>query len=233
MRNRRNPRAGSEGGPAGTGLLVIISGPSGVGKGRVRETLAAQMPDLVYAVSATTREPRPGEVDGIHYYFLDEDEFRRRVEAGEFVEWANVYGHLYGTPGEPVRRLLREGRTVIMEKDVQGARVLRGVFPDAVFIFLLPPSVEELFRRQEGRATETEDSLAARRRAAAAELAEVEWYDYAVVNDDLDRAVAAVRAIITAERCRVERVIPRLDLPGLPGRPGPAGVGRAGSGAEE
>lgn len=214
MRKKQNRPTGDDGlspvtSAGSPGLLVVISGPSGVGKGAVREALAASMPDLVYAVSATTREPRPGEVDGVHYHFLSEEEFRRRVDRGEFVEWANVYGHLYGTPGEPVYRLLREGRTVIMEKDVQGARTLRGVFPDGVFVFLLPPSVEELWRRQEGRATETEEVLAVRRQAAAAELAEVEWYDYAVVNDDLERAVAAVRAIITAERCRVRRVLSR------------------------
>jgi len=215
LRKRRSPRTGSDASLMGTGLLVVLSGPSGVGKGRVREELAARMPDLVYAVSATTRPPRPGEVDGVHYYFLSEEEFQRRLRDGEFVEWARVYGHLYGTPGEPVRRLLGEGRTVIMEKDVQGARTLRRVFPEAVFVFLLPPSVEELWRRQEGRATETEESLAVRRRAVAVELAEVKWYDYAVVNDDLEQAVSTVRAIITAERCRVRRVLPDLNSAGL------------------
>lgn len=214
MKRRRNRRKGSDGSLMETGLLVLLSGPSGVGKGRVREALTARMTDLVYAVSATTRAPRPGEVDGVHYHFLDEEEFHRRLRAGDFVEWANVYGHLYGTPGEPVRRLLCEGRTVIMEKDVQGARTLREVFPEAVFIFLLPPSVEELWRRQEGRATETEESLAVRRQAAAVELAEVEWYDYAVVNDDLEQAVAMLSAIITAERCRVSRVLAGLSFSG-------------------
>ncbi|HHY95337.1 MAG TPA: guanylate kinase [Firmicutes bacterium] len=189
------------------GLLVVLSGPSGVGKGRIRAALVEEMPELVYAVSATTRAPRPGEVNGVHYWFIDEAEFSRRRQQGEFVEWARVYGHWYGTPGPALRQLLGEGRTVIMEKDVQGARTLRGVFPEGVFIFISPPSTAELWRRQEKRGTETAAEISLRRQAARAELAEACWYDYVVVNDNLAEAVEKVRAIIQAEHCRVKRCL--------------------------
>ncbi len=189
------------------GLLLILSGPSGVGKGRIREQLLQEMPELIFAVSATTRAPRPGEIDGVHYYFLDESEFQRRVEAGDFVEWAEVYGNRYGTPGAPIRRWLEEGKEVILEKDVQGARTLRRVFPDGVLVFILPPSQEELWRRQEGRGTEGPGEMTVRRQAAGGEVASACWYDYLVVNDDLRRAVDKVKAIITAERCRATRCL--------------------------
>lgn len=195
--------------PAEPGLLVVLSGPSGSGKGTLRRLVQELMPDVVYGVSATTRPPRPGERDGVDYYFLTRDEFLRRVERGEFVEWAEVYGHLYGTPREPMESLVAAGRTVIVEKDVQGARTLMETYRDAVFVFVLPPSLEELARRIQRRGTEPPEAREQRLRSAREELAHVERYDYCVVNEDGDPRSAAerLRCIILAERCRVRRYL--------------------------
>lgn len=189
------------------GLLVVLSAPSGTGKGRLRRALQELMPDAVYGVSATTRPPRPGERDGEDYYFLSREEFLRRVDAGDFVEWANVYGNLYGTPREPMESLIAQGRTVVVEKDVQGARTLMERYPDAVFVFILPPSLEELARRIERRGTEPPRVREQRLRSAREELLHVERYHYCVVNDDLAAAAQRVRCIIMAERSRVQRYV--------------------------
>lgn len=191
------------------GLLVVLSGPSGSGKGTVRRMLQELLPDVVYGVSATTRPPRPGERDGVDYHFLSREEFLRRVEAGEFVEWADVYGHLYGTPREPMESLVAAGRVVVVEKDVQGARTLMERYPDAVFVFVLPPSLEALQQRIDRRGTESPESRARRLESARAELTFVERYDYCIVNEDGNPRSAAerLRCIITAERCRVRRYV--------------------------
>ena len=133
--------------PAWPGLMIVLSAPSGAGKGAIRQRLQERMPGLLYAVSVTTRPKRPGEVDGVNYHFVTPEEFQARVAAGEFVEWARVYGNYYGTPREPMETWLREGRDVICEKDVQGALSLMDIYPDAVYIFTMPPSLEELRRR--------------------------------------------------------------------------------------
>lgn len=189
------------------GLLIVFSAPSGAGKGSVRAAVMRRLPQLRYGVSVTTRKPRPGEQQGIHYDFIDEETFRNRVEAGDFLEWAHVYGHYYGTPRQPLFDWLQAGIDVIVEKDVQGAKALMELCPDAVYIFILPPSLSELRRRMVNRGTE---ALAARRqrlRSAREELFTVDRYDYCVVNHEIEQAAEQVCAIITAEKCRVDRLI--------------------------
>ena len=169
--------------------LFVISGPSGAGKGTLIAQLRKEHPELGLAVSATTRSPRPGEVDGKDYYFLSEGEFKRRVAAGEFVEWAYVHGHMYGTLVKEVERLLAQGKSLILEIDIQGALNVKKVWPDAVLIFIEPPSLEELERRLRGRGTEDEQSIELRLKNAKHEMTLADDYDVCIVNDTVDRAV--------------------------------------------
>lgn len=169
--------------------LFVISGPSGAGKGTLVAQLRKEHPELGLAVSATTRSPRPGEVDGKDYYFLSEGEFKRRVAAGEFVEWAYVHGHMYGTLVKEVERLLAQGKSLILEIDIQGALNVKKVWPDVVLIFIEPPSLEELERRLRGRGTEDEQSIELRLKNAKHEMTLADDYDICIVNDTVDRAV--------------------------------------------
>ncbi|MFC2647047.1 MAG: guanylate kinase [Coriobacteriaceae bacterium] len=169
--------------------LFVISGPSGAGKGTLVAQLRKAHPELGLAVSATTRSPRPGEVDGKDYYFLSEGEFKRRVAAGEFVEWAYVHGRMYGTLVKEVERLLAQGKSLILEIDIQGALNVKKVWPDAVLIFIEPPSLEELERRLRGRGTEDEQSIELRLKNAKHEMTLADDYDVRIVNDTVDRAV--------------------------------------------
>lgn len=174
----------------------MVSGPSGVGKGTLVARLREQEPGLGLTVSATTRAPREGEVEGTSYYFLTEDEFDRRVAAGEFLEWAHVHGHRYGTLRAEAQRLMDQGRSVVLEIDVQGGINVRRVHPDAVLVFIEPPSAEELERRLRGRGTEDEASIKMRLANATKELGYADSYDVRIVNDDLDRAVAELAHVI-------------------------------------
>ncbi len=153
-------------------------------------------PNLGLTVSATTREPRPGEVDGVNYHFLSDDEFRRRIDADEFVEWANVHGHMYGTPASEVKKNLDAGNSLIIEIDVQGAFQVKERFPEAVLIFIMPPSLEVLAERLRNRGTETEESLSLRLANAGHEIELSDRYDDVVVNDDLDDATAELLNVI-------------------------------------
>lgn len=188
-----------------TPFLVVLSSPSGGGKTSIARRLLEVRGDLAYSVSATTRPARPGESDGRDYYFLSLDEFERRVERGEFLEHAAYGGHRYGTLRGEVDALFRRHKHALLDIEIDGARQLRSSFPDAVHVFVLPPSGDELVRRLLGR--NTEDPAAVRRRLdhAAAELAAVGEYSYAVVNDDLAQAVARVSAILDAEAQRIGR----------------------------
>ncbi|MGE5485040.1 MAG: guanylate kinase [Ignavibacteriales bacterium] len=194
------------GSPAsGKGLLVVMSAPSGAGKGTLRRALINDRPDIVFCPSVTTREPRPGEAPGIDYHFVSTEEFERKARDGEFAEWAVVYGNLYGTPKRALDELLAAGRTVLIEKDVQGAVALRPQYPEAVYVFVLPPSFEELRRRVENRGTETRDQMCRRLESYESEVLQLDNYDYVIVNDDLDRAKRVLEGIIVAEGCRVSR----------------------------
>jgi guanylate kinase len=169
--------------------LVVLAGPTAVGKGTVSTYVREHYPDVWLSVSATTRPPRPGEVDGVHYHFLDDTEFERMRAAGGFLEWAVVHGRAkYGTPRAPVQRVLESGRPALLEIDLQGARQVRDRMPDALFVFLAPPSWEELVHRLVGRGTETEEERGVRLATARTELAAADEFDVVVVNDDVARA---------------------------------------------
>ena len=180
----------------GTSKLFVVSGPSGAGKGTLVARVREQLPNLGLTVSATTRLPREGEIDGSSYYFLTPEEFDRRVEAGDFVEWAHVHGHCYGTLASEVERNLKQGSSLILEIDVQGALQVRDRMPEAVLIFIKPPSLEVLADRLVKRGTETDESLKLRLANAEQELALIDRYYEVVVNDDLDQATADLLAII-------------------------------------
>jgi guanylate kinase len=185
---------------------VILSAPSGGGKTTIAKTLLARRPDLGYSVSCTTRAPRPGEVHGRDYYFLSRGEFIAEREQGAFAESAEVHGNLYGTLRSEVERVLGCGQHVVMDIDPQGARQFVRAFPQAVTIFILPPSAEVLLERLRARQTENKAELAARLQSALQELQQVDEYEYVVVNDDLERAVASVGSIVDAEVMSRERV---------------------------
>lgn len=193
-----------------SGLLIVISGPGGVGKDTLIERLMPRDPRLSYSVSYTTRPRRPYEVDGEHYRFVDEDAFWRMVAEGELLEHARVNGHLYGTSASLVEALRREGRDVILKIEVQGAEQVRRRRPGALYIFLSPPSMEELLRRRRRRGAETAEEIEARQRLAEVEMGYADRYGHVVVNDDVERAVDEILGIIERERRRrSESVAPR------------------------
>ena len=185
------------------GLLIVLSSPSGAGKSTISRMLLAADPDVTMSVSATTRPKRPGEVDDVDYHFVEDEQFDAMIAAGEFVEWAYVFGHRYGTPKPPVKAALKSGRDILFDIDWQGARQLEPDFGEhLVTIFLLPPSMKELERRLRARGTDSEDVIAHRMRRAADEIGHWAEYDYVLVNNDMDECLASVRAIVTAERSR-------------------------------
>ncbi len=187
------------------GLLFVVSGPSGVGKNAILNEVLKRRADLFYSISATTRPPRRNEVNGVDYFFLSEEEFRHSIEKGEFLEWARVYGKYYGTPRKTVEEHLNKGEHVIMDVDIQGAAQIRQNIPEAILIFIFPPSREELKRRLIGRKSENEETIKKRLANLEEELASVFRYDYVVVNDHLENACRRVEAIIAAEEARVDR----------------------------
>lgn len=189
------------------GLLIVLSGPSGVGKGTVRKELFSQ-PDTAfeYSVSATTRLPREGERNGVDYFFKTREEFEEMIERDQLLEYAEFVGNYYGTPVDYVRKTLDAGKDVFLEIEVQGASQVRSKFPEGLFIFLAPPSLSELENRIVTRGTESEDIIKGRMRVAREEIEMMELYDYVVENDQVERASERVKAIVVAEHCRRERV---------------------------
>lgn len=186
-------------------FVVVVSGPSGAGKSSFVKTLLEQGPDLVYSVSATTRSRRQHEAEGRDYFFLSHDEFRRRVESGEFVEHARVHGEWYGTLRSQIEEALRGGKNVLLDIDVQGGMAVRSVYPDGVFLFILPPSMEALEARLRRRGTEPEERIRLRLENARREIPMVGEYGYAIVNDDFETASRRAVAVVWAERCRTAR----------------------------
>ena len=189
-------------------LLVVVSGPSGVGKDAVLARMKQLGEPLAYIVTVTTRPRRPKEVDNVDYHFISSERFQWLVKHNQLLEWANVYGNYYGVPSRPIREALEKGQDAIAKVDVQGAATIKKLLPQAVFIFLMPPSLAELTNRLRKRLTESPDTLARRLKTAEEEIEQLAMFDYVVVNrqDEIDLAVAQIKAIITAEKCRV---IPR------------------------
>lgn len=194
---------------------MVLSGPSGVGKTTIRNQLLARYQDIVASVSATTRPPRPGEVYGKDYLFLSEEAFKEGVHDGIFAEHAEVHGRWYGTPRGPLEERLEQGTDVLLVIDVQGGSQVKEVYPQALMIFLLPPSKEELHKRLSGRGEDPDETIATRLKNADWEMGFSERYDYWVLNRSLEEAVAHVRAILVADRCRRERARARLTRLGL------------------
>ena len=187
------------------GVLLVVSGPSGAGKSTLVDKYVGAHPETFLAVSATTRDRRPSEVDGEDYVFLDKDEFRTRLEAEGFLEHAEVHGNYYGTPREPVEEALASGKDVILEIDVQGGRKVAAVRPDTVLCFLTPSSQEELLHRLKGRAEDSDEVIQKRLRNAAREYQALAEYHYRIVNDELEQAYLDLRAVVRAERAALRR----------------------------
>lgn len=189
-----------------SGLLVVVSGPSGVGKGTLLNGLLAHRKDCVFSISATTRSPRPGEIHGEHYHFLDQDTFEHWVEQGRFLEWNQVFDAFYGTPREFVEEQRRQGHHVVLDVDVQGGMQVMQAAPDHVSVFIAPPDLETLRQRLTSRGTETTEQVQKRLLTARVELRSIEQYRYLVTNHEIDQAVSELDAILTCESLRIDRL---------------------------
>lgn len=185
------------------GLLIVVSGPSGAGKGTICKEVLSRRDDLFVSISATTREPRVGEEHGINYFFITREEFERKIEEEAFIEYAEVYKNLYGTPKDYVLDKLNRGENILLEIDIQGALQVKKRYPEGVFIFILPPSMKELKNRIIGRGSETPESLERRFSSAFEEIEFVNQYDYYIINDQVKKAADLMESIIDAERCKV------------------------------
>ncbi|WP_126993837.1 guanylate kinase [Thermosipho globiformans] len=189
------------------GTLFVVSGPSGVGKTSIISALMNKLENIVFSVSCTTRPPRPGEVDGVDYFFVSRDKFIEMREKGEFLEWAEVHGNLYGTPKKFVLENIEKGNRIILDIDVQGALQVKRNFDDAVFIFVAPPSYEVLKERLLKRGTENSQSMLKRLENAKWEMSKIVEFDYLIVNSDLEKSILAMKSIITAESYRTRRIL--------------------------
>ena len=187
------------------GVLVILSGFAGSGKGTIIRELLAKYDNYALSVSATTRAPREGEVEGVHYFFKTEEEFKEMIAKGELLEYANYVGNYYGTPRAYVKDQLSQGKNVILEIETEGALSIKREYPDAVLVFVMPPSVNEIYNRLKGRGTETEEVIAKRMKKAGVEISVVDRYDYLMINDVLSESVEAFNAIVTSQQMTVSR----------------------------
>lgn len=192
------------------GNLFVVSGPSGAGKGSIIKELIKLRSDIWVSVSATSREPRDGEIEAISYFFKTKEEFRRLIDQQAFLEWAEVFRNYYGTLKQPVIEALKQGINVILEIDIQGALQIKEMYDEAIFVFILPPSLEELENRIIHRGSETPESLALRLKTALEEIAYIEKYDYFIINDDLAESTRKLDAIITAENSKVAQDVVEL-----------------------
>lgn len=193
-----------------SGLLIVVSGPSGAGKGTICDALRKRFPKIHYSISMTTRDPRPGEVDGINYYFTNNSHFEELLEQDAFLEHAKVYDHYYGTPKEYVYNMLQEGNHIMLEIDIQGAMQVKEKYPQCVLIYIVPPSKAVLEARLRGRHTDSDEVIAGRLAKASAELEWIPKYDYLIINDELDTAVEEASAVLQAEEDKAARLAHRI-----------------------
>jgi len=186
-------------------FVIVLSGASGVGKSSVRELLLKRKEDLAYSISATTRLPRQNEINGRDYIFMDRKEFEKGIENNAFLEWAEVHGSFYGTPADFVNQKLSESGEVLLDIDVKGTKQIKKIFPDGVFIFLMPPSIDSLIARLSNRGSESKEKILLRLKNAIDEFQQIELYDFLVINDKLENAVSCIISIIQSERLRRSR----------------------------
>jgi len=193
-----------------SGLLIVVSAPSGTGKTTICKEVMKIVPELRFSISCTTREPRKGEIDGRDYHFISRKEFEERISGGDFIEWAENHGHLYGTLKKDVEGLVTAGYDVLFDVDPRGAKELKSQYNNAVFVFILPPSIDVLKERLKKRGSEENAMMKARFERAAKEIGEVVWYDYAIFNDIIDESVDVLKSIYRAEKNRRERLTKRI-----------------------
>lgn len=193
------------------GILIVLSGPSGAGKGTICQELLRSYPELNYSISATTRAARAGEQHGVNYWFISRVEFQNMIENDQLLEWAEVYGNFYGTPCHHITELLENGKDVVLEIDTQGAAQIKKKFPQGVCIYIAPPSLDELAKRIHKRGTDSLENIKTRLNSANDELTYVHNYDYVVVNDQVQTATKKIGAILTAEKCKVVRNLDTIE----------------------
>lgn len=188
------------------GLFIVVSAPSGAGKSSICQGLMRAFPEIKFSVSYTSRSPRPNEIDGKDYYFISRDDFRKRIKKGEFIEWVENYGHLYGSSRKVMEEFIREGNDLLLDIEPRGARKVKREFKGGIYVFVLPPSRSDLLKRLEKRGHENKDAIRKRYKQAERELQEISWYDYVIFNQDLDKAINQLIAIYTAEKCKRKRL---------------------------
>lgn len=188
------------------GLFIVVSAPSGAGKSSICQRLLTACPELKFSVSYTSREPRPNEINGKDYYFISRDEFQRRIDQNEFVEWIENYGHLYGTSIKTMEDFFEKGNDLLLDIEPRGAKKVKQKFRKGIFVFVLPPSRVELLKRLEKRGHETDEAIKTRFAQAESELKEISWYDYIIFNEDLETAASQLIAIYVAEKCKRSRL---------------------------
>jgi guanylate kinase len=193
------------------GLIIVLSAPSGAGKSSISRRLLAACPDIEFSVSHTSRTPRPNEINGKDYHFISREDFQGRIDQGEFVEWVENYGNFYGTSGKAMHEILGRGKDLLLDVEPRGAKEIKKKFEDGIFIFVLPPSLDELLNRLEKRGHESPEVIKTRFTQAKRELKEVLWYDYTIFNEDLEMAVNQLIAIYRAEKCKTNRLHGKID----------------------
>ena len=196
---------------ADPGLFIVVSAPSGAGKSSICRRLLAVCPDIEFSISYTSRTPRPNEIDGKDYHFISRDDFQRRIDRREFAEWVENYGNFYGTSSQAMSDVLTGGKDLLLDVEPRGAKEIRQKFEGGVFVFVLPPSLDELLNRLEKRGHESPDAIKTRFAQAESELKEVLWYDYVVFNEELETAVRQMAAIYTAEKCKTNRLRGKME----------------------